>query len=473
MPTSNSSRWFQIAAIVAVVAVVASLLVAYALSGTSRTVTAYFTSAEGVFPSNSVRVLGVPVGTITGVEPQGTTVKVDIEITDDDLQLPTDVRAVVVSPSVVTGRYVQFTPTYAGGPELADGAVIPVERTAVPLGVDDLARTATELATALGPQGVNADGALSDVLDVGAANLGGNGEAFNDAVRNFGELSGTLSGSREELFGTVTELQSFVSTIRANDAEVREFNRRLEEVSGFLADDREDLGAAFRELSIALGDVAAFVRDNREILDSNVERLVNVTDAVVRQRDALTEILDVAPLGLGNLGNAYNSTPGTLDTRVNMGGDGPDTGGLTALLCQIASPQFPTAPLIGQICAMVAAGGMGASSPEAITALRVSIAEQAGVPLDQIPGLVVPTDEPGAIPDVTTLPGVTTPPGPTAPAPGGAPASPAPDSAAPAAPAPRPASGPAAEDPAGLLGPAVPIAPFPPGSTPAPAGGGR
>lgn len=457
MPNS-SSRWFQIVALVAVVAVVASVVVAYVLGATSRTVTAYFASAEGLFEDNSVRVLGVPVGQITEVVPDGTRVRVEMEITDDELKLPADARAVVISPSVVTGRYVQFTPTYSTGPELADGAVIPIERTAVPLGVDDLARTATELATMLGPNGVNSEGALSDLLDVGAANLGGNGEAFNQSVRNFGELSGTLSDSREELFGTVTELQSFVSTIKANDAEVREFTKRLEDVSAFLAEDRDDLGDAFRELSIALGEVASFVRDNREVLDSNVESLTKVTDAVVRQRKALKEVLDVGPAAIGNLANAYNSVPGTLDTRVNMGGDGPETGGLLALLCQIAAPGFPSAPAIGALCAQVTGGGMGASSPEAITALRASIAEQAGVPVDQVPGLAVPTDEPGTVPDVTTLPGAPAP-APAAPSEPAAP--PAPADADPARPAPA-----APDEPAGLLGPAVPVAPLTPGSAP-------
>jgi phospholipid/cholesterol/gamma-HCH transport system substrate-binding protein len=464
MTTSNSGRWFQTAAVVAVLAVVASVVVAYSLGATSRTVTAYFSSAEGLFESNAVRVLGVSVGTITDIEPDGTRVRVEMEITDDDLKLPADVRAVVVSPSVVTGRYVQFTPTYSGGPELADGAVVPIEHTAVPLGVDDLTRTASELATALGPQGVNSTGALSDAIDVGARNLDGNGDAFNQSVRNLGELAGTLSQSREELFGTVTELQTFASTIAARDADVREFNQRLEAVAGFLAEDREDLGDAFRELSIALGDVAEFVRDNREILGSNVDRLNKVTDAVVRQRKALKEILDVAPTGLTNLNNGYNSTPGTLDTRINM--PLPD---MLGLLCKAAAkaysgPPMPTVPFgdtpIGVICREL---GLAASTgTDPVTALRALTPEQLGLPAGyQFPRLAVPTDQWDAIPDLTTPPDV---PEPTSAVPAEpAPVDPAPADAAPAEPAP-----PAPEEPR-LLGPAVPIIPAGPDS----AEGGR
>ncbi|MGH3813888.1 MAG: MCE family protein [Pseudonocardiaceae bacterium] len=285
--------------------------------GTERTITAYFTSAVGVFPDNEVRILGVPVGRITSLQPQGPVVKVVMTI-DDSVDVPANASAVVVSPSLVAGRSIQLTPAYMRGPKMPDGGVIPLERTAVPLGVDDLARAANDLATMLGPNGANRQGALSDLLDVGASNLGGNGQAINDTIGNVAQLSATLAGSRKDLFATITQLQSLVSTLAANDAQVRQFNAQLAEVSNLLAGERGDLSAALRQLSIALGEVAAFVQDNRAVLRSNVDRLTEVTAVLVRQRDALAQILDTAPLGLGNLSNAYNASSGTVDTRVNL-----------------------------------------------------------------------------------------------------------------------------------------------------------
>lgn len=316
--TLTDRRQLQLTGLAAVIAVLLAVGVYFVSQQQGRTVTAYFASASAVFEDNGVRVLGVPVGTITEIVPEGTQVRVEMRIDDPDLKLPADAGAVVVSPSLVTGRYIQLTPTYSGGPELADGAVIPIDRTAVPLGVDDLTRTATDLATALGPDGANSKGALSDALDVGADNLAGNGQAFNDTIRNLGELSGTLASSREELFGTVTELQSFVSTIAANDGQVREFNGRLEDVSGFLAAERGDLAAAVSELSVALGDVADFVRDNRAALKGNVDKLRDVTAVLAGQQEALTEIFDIAPAALSNLALTYNGSSGTLDTRANI-----------------------------------------------------------------------------------------------------------------------------------------------------------
>lgn len=379
-------RRLRYTALLAVIAVLVAGGVYLVMQPPGRAVTAYFTSAEAVFEDNAVRVLGVEVGRITNVVPEGTQVRVEMRLDDDDLTLPADARAVVISPSLVTGRYVQLTPTYSGGPELADGAVIPVTRTAVPLGVDDLTRTASELSRALGPKGVNADGALSDVLDVGAANLDGNGQMINNTIRNLGELSGTLAGSREELFGTVTELQAFVSTIAANDAEVREFNIRLADVAGFLADERNNLAAALQDLSIALDDVAGFVRDNREILASNVDRLTEVTEVLVRQKKALAETLDVGPAALGNLANTYNAASGTLDTRADINELTFPPAALACLLAERASSgELP--PDLATTCAELSKVQFP-SAAEVITAL------QAGQP-PPVPGLALPTEPDG------------------------------------------------------------------------------
>ncbi|GAA1878508.1 MCE family protein [Pseudonocardia ailaonensis] len=316
---AQDRKHLQVVALVAIVAVLLASGIWLVGKGGGRTLTAYFTNTSALFEDNDVRVLGVPVGTISSITPEGSRVRVDMRITDPDVHLAPDAKAAVVSPSLVTGRYVQLFPTVAeGAPEMATGATIPLERTAVPLGVDDLAKAATDLSTALGPNGANSQGAVSRALDVGAQNLDGNGQQLGDTIRNLGDLSGTLAGSSDDLFGTVTELQKFTKTIADDDAKVREFNGRVADVTGFLADERGQLGGALTDLAQALADVDTFVRENRDGIHSNVDRLADVTQTLVNQQDALREILDAAPVGISNLANTYNGSSGTLDTRANF-----------------------------------------------------------------------------------------------------------------------------------------------------------
>jgi virulence factor Mce-like protein len=293
-------------------------------------VTAWFGQTVGLYPGSDVRVLGIPIGTITDVVPQGDRVRVDM-LVDDAYDIPAAANAIVLAPSLVSDRYVQFSPVYDGGTKMKDGDTVPLERTATPVELDQVYGALDDLSAALGPNGANKNGALSDLVDVGAANLDGNGEALNRTLTGFSKAVETLSDHRDDLFASLDNLQTFTSALASIDAQVGEFNTNMAAVADQLAQERDDLAAAVRLLNTALSDVAGFVQDNTTLLTTNVNRLADVTLALVQQRQALAEVLDVAPAALGNLSHAYNPDYGTLDTRDNsVGSTSPEV-----IVCQI------------------------------------------------------------------------------------------------------------------------------------------
>ena len=286
---------------------------------TGKTVVAHFPRTISVYEGSDVRVLGVPVGTVTRVEPTGTDVTVTMTY-DGEVRLPADARAVIIAPSVVGDRYVQLTPAYSGtGDVLTDGAELSVEQTAEPLELDQIYDSLDRLNVALGPRGANRTGALSDLLSVTADNFGGQGTTFRQTISDFSRLSATLSDNKEELFGSVEALGGFMETLADNDQTVRQFNQSLADVSTMLEGEREELVAATRNLSVALTSVKEFVEDNKDSLTRNISGLNRVSKVLVRQRDALDEILHTAPAALNNLALTYNPQAGTLDTRANLG----------------------------------------------------------------------------------------------------------------------------------------------------------
>ncbi|MBB4911328.1 MCE family protein [Actinophytocola algeriensis] len=304
------------------IAVVLALVVALFLwwllvEGNQKRYSAVFTGVVGLYEANDVRILGVKVGHVDKVTPNGDTVRVDM-LVDRTVRIPATAKAVIVSPSLVSDRYVQFTPVFTGGQAMAEGTVIGKERTATPLEVDDLYASLNRVSVTLGPNGVNKDGALADLLNTLAANADGNGAALNQTITQLSQMARTLSGSDEDLFATVDNLQKFTSALAANDAAVNEFSAQAADVTAFLADEREDLGAAVRQLGIALGAVQQFINDNRAHLKGNVDKLASITQVLVDQRAALSEVLDVAPLALSNIINSYNGSSGTLDARADL-----------------------------------------------------------------------------------------------------------------------------------------------------------
>jgi phospholipid/cholesterol/gamma-HCH transport system substrate-binding protein len=282
-----------------------------------KRVTALFPRTVSLYEGSDVRVLGVPVGRVEEVVPQGTDVKVVMSY-DSDIDVPADASAMIISPAIVGDRYVQLTPVYTSGAVLADDAMIE-DRTEVPLELDEIYAGIDRLTVALGPNGANSEGALTDLLEVTAANFAGQGESFNTTIQNFGELSRTLDDNKDELFGSARELSGFITTLAENDQVVRDFNDSLGRVSTLLAGEREELAGALKNLAVALDEVGTFVDDNRESLKSNIRGLDRVVEVFVRQRDELEEILETAPLALNNLALTYNPDTATLDTNANIG----------------------------------------------------------------------------------------------------------------------------------------------------------
>jgi phospholipid/cholesterol/gamma-HCH transport system substrate-binding protein len=283
-------------------------------SAPSRLVVAHFASTVGIHEGSDVRVLGVKVGEVVQVRPEGRTVRVQMRY-QADTPVPADVRAVVVPPSVVSDRYVQLTPAYGQGPVLADGADLSLDRTAVPLELDDVYRALDQFNTALGPTGANSGGALRDLVGTAAANLDGNGTNLGATLNGFADTLSTLADGRDDLFGSLNNLEQFVNTLARSDQQVRLFNEQLATVSQQLAAEGSDLAQALHALATALADITGFVHDNRELLKTDVAGLTDVTTILVRQQRAIVEVLDVAPLALSNLNLAYDGASGTLDTR--------------------------------------------------------------------------------------------------------------------------------------------------------------
>jgi phospholipid/cholesterol/gamma-HCH transport system substrate-binding protein len=323
---------------VLVLALLAALCVALWPGGGSRDGTAYFTRAVGLYKGSDVRILGVRVGEVRSVKAEGQRVRVDFTY-DDRYKVPADAKAVVVAPSVVSDRYVQLTPVYETGPVLADGASIALSRTAVPVELDRIFSSLNDLNVALGPEGANKNGALSRLLQVGAENLDGQGTDINRTVTDFSKALTTLAAGKEDLFGTVRNLQVFTTALAQSDGEVRAFNQDLASVADQLAAERGELALALKNLAVALAEVASFVKENKQNLTTDIQGLADITGTLAKQKDAIAETLEVAPTALSNLQLAYNPSSGTLDTRNNAEQSQHPSLYLCSLLRSVGQPQ--------------------------------------------------------------------------------------------------------------------------------------
>ena len=306
-----SSRSMRIALAIGL-AVLALLGAIAPLAETGRThVVAYFDNSNGVFPGDEVRILGVPVGKIDTIEPQPDRAKVTFWI-NDKYRVPADVKAVILSPQLITARAIQLTPAYTGGPRLANNAVIPEERTAVPVEWDDVRQQLEKLTQSLQPTQPGGVSPLGALVNTAADNLRGQGANIHDMIMKLSQAFSALGDHSNDIFSTIKNLSTLVSALQSSTDVMAQLNQNLATVTALLADDPNKIGQAVSDINRAAADVQKFVAENRESLGTTADKLSGITKAVSDSLDDIKQTLHVAPNSFQNFVNIYEPAQGAL-----------------------------------------------------------------------------------------------------------------------------------------------------------------
>jgi phospholipid/cholesterol/gamma-HCH transport system substrate-binding protein len=307
-------------------------------SGSTITVTAYLADSAGVFVGNDVGVLGVPVGTITAIDPQGNRVAVTMEV-DADQPVPAGAAAVVVPRSVATDRYIELTPVYRDGPRMESGAEIPLDRTRTPVEFDEVLSTLGDLADGLGGKGTGGKGgtrkAVRRLLDSSSKALDGRGELINRTITSLGEGATGITGQRGKAFAALGSLDRLTGKLARNDRTVRKFVDQVAGATSILATERRNFRTSLRKVTRMIRVVARFARENRRSLRGTVENTNEVMRTVLDEKDSVRELLRVMPLAVQNLERML--TPDDrLAVRLDITSLLPVVGPLLEELCRLA-----------------------------------------------------------------------------------------------------------------------------------------
>jgi phospholipid/cholesterol/gamma-HCH transport system substrate-binding protein len=298
-----------------VVLLVAGVVVLLRTSDTiNRTnVVAYFENSNGVYVGDDVRILGVNVGKITKIEPQPERVKVSFWY-DSKYKVPADAKAAILSPTLVTARAIQLTPVYTTGPAMPDDAVIPRERTAVPVEWDQVRAQLEKLATSLQPTEPGDVSPLGSFINTTADNLRGQGANIRDTVIKLSQAFSALGDHSTDIFSTIKNLAILVSALQDSTNLMRQLNQNLASVTGLLADNPNEVGDAVRDLNAVVPELQRFVADNREALGTTSDKLAGVTQALVDSLDDVKQFLHVAPNTLQNYVNIWQPAQGAVSS---------------------------------------------------------------------------------------------------------------------------------------------------------------
>lgn len=274
-------------------------------------VTAYFENSNGLFAGDDVRILGVPVGRVDSIRPEPTRARITFWV-DRRYPVPADAKAVILSPQLVTGRAIQLTPAYTGGPVMPTGTVVEQDRTAVPVEWDDVRVQLQRLTKLLRPTEPGGVSTLGAFINTTADNLRGQGANIRQTVIKLSQALAILGDHSDDIFTTFTNLSTLVSALHDSADLLEQLNQNMAAVTSLIADDPQKVARTVQDLGGVIGDVKEFADDNREAIGTATDTLASVSTALVGSLDDLKQTLHIAPGTVANFHNIFEPANGSL-----------------------------------------------------------------------------------------------------------------------------------------------------------------
>jgi phospholipid/cholesterol/gamma-HCH transport system substrate-binding protein len=280
---------------------------------TNNTVVAYFPVANALYAGDTVQIMGLRVGSIDKIEPAGDKMKVTFHY-ENKFKVPANASAVILNPTLVAARAIQLEPPYKGGPVLADNAVIPIDRTQVPVEWDQLRNSVTNIITKLGPTPEQPKGPFGEVIESYANGLAGKGKEINTTLNSLSQALNALNEGRGDFFAVVRSLALFVNALHQDDQQFVALNQNLADFTTRLAHSDSDLSNAVQQFDTLLSTLRPFLDKNREVLTADVNNLATATSALLQPDplNGLETALHVLPTAAANVNQIYHPSHGSV-----------------------------------------------------------------------------------------------------------------------------------------------------------------
>ncbi|MGW5156836.1 MCE family protein [Nonomuraea wenchangensis] len=222
--------------------------------------TAVFSAAPALYEQARVKVMGLDAGYVESIRVDGDRVRVSL-LVDREVPLPADVRAVVAPQNTLGERNVVLHPPWRPGDRrIAAGATIPLERTELPVEIDDALDAFTKLTDALDSD------KLGETAGDLARSVRGRGKTINNAIADTAELTGTLAKQDQQLIDLAKGLNRIATTLNERESQVTGAIDSFSEASAILAEER-------RRLRGFIAGMADFVRRGDVLIEQYSTRL--------------------------------------------------------------------------------------------------------------------------------------------------------------------------------------------------------
>lgn len=281
---ARAVRTSTVVSLVVVCLVIAGAAAFLSASPGTYPISAVFPSAQGVFPGNAVRLLGVRIGTVTGVRYVNGAVRVSMEVNGDQ-PIPARARAALISPLILGQPDIELSPGYTGGESLRSGATIPESRTAVPVSTDKLLRQLQRVLGSIRPSSIH--GLVGNL----ATDLNGQGAQLHQLITSAAGTLQLFAEKGRQLGQMNGHLAQLTGTLRSNESQLLNLLNEYETVSSVIAGHEQALGASINDLSKASAQLAGLLNPNLKPLTQDVAVIATAGRTLDRNLGNLDQIM--------------------------------------------------------------------------------------------------------------------------------------------------------------------------------------
>ncbi len=273
---------------------------------------AEFAEIGSLKTGNEVRVAGVSVGKVQGIELDGNKVKVTFKI-DKGTRFGPQTGADIRIRTLLGAEFLALTPEGKG--QLPKGATIPLERTVAPYDVvqafSDLSRTTDQLDI---PQ-------LSEALTTLGEISAQTPEEFRGAIKGVSDLSRNLAARDEQINTLLINLKKVSSVLNSRNDQLVTLFKDADTLFQAISARRDSIHRLLVSTQTISAQLRGLVKDTRSDLLPALKQLDKVTDMLRKNEASIDEALRVYPGFTTVFANALGTGP-WFDTYL---------GGLTSL----------------------------------------------------------------------------------------------------------------------------------------------
>lgn len=246
---------------------------------------ATFDDVAGLYPSDDVRLAGIPIGRVSDVEVVDGTAEVRF-VVGDDVEVPSDSTVAVRWRNLIGQRFLSIKPGSAPT-MLADGDTVAESDDVVDLG--RVVNQLSPLAQAVGPEQVNR------ILTALVTAFEGNEGNYDALLDDLGSLSDVLA-DREALLGQMlADYDTITGAIASRDDQIAAMATNLASITGTLNATDNLIATALTEFAGVADGTEALLARSAEDLGAVLEHVAALTGTVVGELDVVEQAIRTLP----------------------------------------------------------------------------------------------------------------------------------------------------------------------------------